>query len=252
MESNGGLKDLGQGAMAGAGIVAGFLPISVGFGALTLQTGISLGSTMGLSLWLFAGASQFALLEALMQGLSTGAALVTVVIINLRHLPMSLVAQRRYGHLPRWQQWLLCQGLVDETFALESGLKQQRGFGFFLGLHLACWGAWNLGTILGYQFGAFLPERWLRFALPGLFFCLLLGNLRGRLESRQGLGALGAPAIAAWRGPWVGLASGAVATVLLRPLGSGGLLGAIALTTLLVTLGSQPWAGPVKDGEEWE
>ncbi|NJN31102.1 MAG: AzlC family ABC transporter permease, partial [Synechococcales cyanobacterium RM1_1_8] len=188
MASKTGLQGLGQGAIAGAGIVAGFLPIAIGFGALTLKSGISLGSTMGFSLWLFAGASQFALLEALMQGLSTGAALATVVVINLRHLPMSLAAQRRYGHLPRWQRWILCQGLVDETFALESSLKQPRSFGFFLGLHLACWGAWNIGTLLGYQFGAFLPERWLRFALPGLFFCLLLGNLEERLGGSGGSG----------------------------------------------------------------
>jgi predicted branched-subunit amino acid permease len=49
MESNGLLKDLGQGVVAGAGIVAGFLPISVGFGALTMQSGISLGWPWGRS-----------------------------------------------------------------------------------------------------------------------------------------------------------------------------------------------------------
>jgi len=222
--SDEGLKGFGRGLRAAAGVVAGFLPIAMGFGALTLKSGISLGSTAGLSLWLFAGASQFALLEALLQGLSTGAALVTVIVINLRHVPMSLVAQRSYAHLPRWQQWLLCHGLIDETFAIETSLKQRQSFGFFLGLHLACWGAWNVGTLLGYQFGAFLPERWLRFALPGLFFCLLLGNLQERLGRERRWGTLGV------------IALGAIATLLFKPLGSSGLLLAILLTTLAAAL----------------
>lgn len=218
------VKDLGAGLGASLGIVAGFLPIAMSFGALTLQAGVSLGSTLGFSAWLFAGASQFALLESLSQTLSTWAALVTVVVINLRHVPMSLVAQRRYGHLPRWQQALLYHGLVDETFSLELADPGPRRFGFYLGLHVACWGAWSLGTLLGYEFGVFLPERWLRFALPGLFLCLLWGNVGDRPS----------------RSTWAILIGGAGLTWGLRSLQSVGLL----LAILLITLAASRWPRP--------
>jgi predicted branched-subunit amino acid permease len=74
---------------------------------------------------------------------------------------------------------LLCYGLVDETFALESS-EQPQSFAYYLGLHLCCWTAWVIGSVLGASFGEVLPENWLKFALPSLFLCLLVDLVRHR------------------------------------------------------------------------
>lgn len=248
-----------RGLARSAGIVAGFLPVGMSFGVLALNSDVSLPATVGLSGWLFAGASQFAVLESLLQDLPTWGAILTVIVINLRHVPMSLAAQRNYRRLSRWQQWVLSQGLIDETFAVES-VEPPRSFAFYLGLHLACWSAWNLSTVLGYRFGVLLPERWLRFALPGLFLCLLLGTLEGRRSQdtlasalehnlQNNLDADSTKSVQAVAvrpcQPWVArrslllIALGIALTWGLRSLNSIGLLLAILLITLVATI-TQP------------
>jgi len=117
------MREFLRGGVRALGIVAGFLPTAVSFGAIAIQTKLSVAATLGLSAWVFAGASQFAAVEGLRQGvaaLSIVITVITVLVINLRHLPMSVaIARHRYAQFSIWQRWLLCHGLVDEVFALE-------------------------------------------------------------------------------------------------------------------------------------
>jgi 4-azaleucine resistance transporter AzlC len=159
------------------GVVAGFLPIAMSYGAISVQSGLSPLATVGMSAWVYAGASQFAAVEGVRQNLSGVSILLTMLIINLRHIPMSLSAHKIYKRFPSGQQWLLAHGLIDETFALEM-TDEPRPFAYYLGMHLCCWASWLTGSWLGCQVGMQLPEQWLQFALPGLFLCLLMNNLR--------------------------------------------------------------------------
>lgn len=177
------MKEFWQGASRALGIVAGFLPTAVGFGAIAIQAGIDLPTTLSMSIWIFAGASQFAAVEAVRQGLPWLSIVLTVWVINLRHIPMSLAAVRKiYRHFGRPQQWLLSHGLVDETFALELS-EPLRPFSYYLGMHLCCWLAWVAGTWMGSRLGMQIPERWLQFALPALFLYLLIHSVQ-RVWSR--------------------------------------------------------------------
>jgi 4-azaleucine resistance transporter AzlC len=171
------MKDFLYGCRRALGIVAGFLPIAMSFGAIAIQSNLSKLETIGMSVWIFAGASQFAAIEAIRQHLPWLSIVLTVLIINLRHIPMSFSAQTLYHRFSRWQRWLLCHGIVDETFALEASEPPQP-FNYYLGMHLICWVAWVAGTWLGCQFGLLLPERWLAFALPSLFLCLLVNSVK--------------------------------------------------------------------------
>lgn len=171
------MQDFFRGMGRASGIIAGFLPIAMSFGAIASQTGLSTAATGFMSLWVFAGASQFAAIEAIRQGLPWLSVVLTILVVNLRHIPMSFAAQAIYGRFGRVRHWLLCHGLVDETFALETAAPPQ-SFLYYLGMHLSCWAAWLMGTLVGSQFGLLLPERWLQFALPALFLYLLIDNLR--------------------------------------------------------------------------
>lgn len=243
------MKDFIRGVNSALGVVAGFLPIAMSFGAIAVQSGLSTPTTVGMSLWLYAGASQFALVEGVRQGLPGLSILLTVLIINLRHIPMSLSAQQLYrrfqdgqddspdfsGESTRepddsgqsspqgigfrgWRLWALAHGLIDETFALEAS-RSDEPFLFYLGMHLSCWLAWSTGTLLGSQFGQILPERWLQFALPGLFLCLLMESLRGQWQ----------------REIWIVLGVGVALTLVTQPLGSTGILLAIVAIALMTT-----------------
>lgn len=170
------MKEFARGVGSALGIVAGFLPIAMSYGAVAIQAGISEPATVGMSIWLYAGASQFALVEGVRQQLSGLSILLTVLVMNLRHIPMSLASRQLYARFGR-KQWLLYFGLVDETFAVESTWEPQ-SFSYYLGLHTSCWVAWVAGSWMGSQVGLLLPELWLRFALPGLFICLLMSSIR--------------------------------------------------------------------------
>ncbi|WOD40540.1 AzlC family ABC transporter permease [Nodosilinea sp. E11] len=212
------MKAFLQGCSRALGIVAGFLPIAMSFGAISVQAGLPATAAVGMSAWLFAGAAQFAAVEAVRQGLSGWSILLTVFIINLRHIPMSLAAQKLYGKFGRWQQWLLAQGMIDETFALEL-CDRAHPFPYYLGIHLSCWGAWVVGTALGCWVGLQLPERWLQFALPALFICLLCSGLQGHWN----------------RDAAVAIAVGIAFTLIAQPLGATGLLLAIVAIALVVS-----------------
>jgi 4-azaleucine resistance transporter AzlC len=209
------------------GVVAGFLPIAMSYGAISVQSGLSPLSTVGMSAWVYAGASQFAAIEGVRQNLSGISILVTMLIINLRHIPMSLSAHKVYKRFSWGRQWILAHGLIDETFALEMTDKP-RPFAYYLGMHICCWASWLMGSWLGVQVGMQLPEQWLQFALPGLFLCLLVSNLRSS-------------ATAAPRDRWqreIGIVLGVgIALVLItQQFGSIGLLMSILAIAILSSL----------------
>ncbi len=213
------MKDFCRGARRAVGVVIGFLPIAMSLGAIAVQVQLSPLATVFMSAWLYAGASQFALVEAARQQLPWLSILITVLIINLRHIAMSLSAQAIYGRFSTWQQWVLAAGLVDETFALEM-TETPQPFAYYLGMHGACWSAWLVGTALGCQLGMLLPERWLTFALPALFLCLCMEP--ARLQRGRDMAMIVAIAL--------------TLVVLLLPLGSTGILMAIIGVAIAATV----------------
>lgn len=170
------MKDFLQGMSRALPIVAGFLPIAMSFGAVAVQTGLSQSATVGMSVWVLAGASQFAAIEGVRQQLSGWSIVLTMLVINLRHIPMSLAARKVYSRFSLAKQLLLFHGLIDETFALELS-DELRPFSYYAGMHLSCWAAWVFGTWLGCKLGVQIPAKWLLFALPSLFLCLLSNSV---------------------------------------------------------------------------
>jgi 4-azaleucine resistance transporter AzlC len=215
------MREFLRGGVRALGIVAGFLPTAVSFGAIAIQTKLSVAATLGLSAWVFAGASQFAAVEGLRQGVAALSIVITVLVINLRHLPMSVaIARHRYAQFSTWQRWLLCHGLVDEVFALEMS-DPPRPFAYYLGMHGCCWAAWVAGTWLGCVVGLQIPERWLTFALPALFIDLLVRAVRQLRHPNR----------------WIVLMLSLILAVASIPLGSTGLLVSILGIAAIATLG---------------
>lgn len=199
------MKDFFQGAYQALGAVAGIFPIGISFGALAIQAGLSSLTTIVMSMAVYAGASQFAALESIKQQLPWWSIVVTILVINLRMVPMSFAARKVFSRFGLGQQFIFTHGIIDETFALDLSAKP-RSLLYYLGTHLSCWIAWVSGTILGCQFGTLFPEKWLNFALPSLFLCLLCDNINRRWNrevllllgagiavvlATKGLGALG-------------------------------------------------------------
>jgi 4-azaleucine resistance transporter AzlC len=168
----------------------GYFPVAVMFGISTRSAGLSAWDALAMSLFIFAGASQFALIGMLASGVPFIGALVATAGLNLRHLfyGPALVPLLR---LSSWRQALpIAFGLTDEVFAAALSLLPQHQArerpALLFGLETGAYGSWVLGTLagaLGFQAAvrlipALLPV--LSFALPSLFLVILLPLARGK------------------------------------------------------------------------
>ena len=166
-------------------IAVGYFPIAVSFGIAAVQAKLSAWMAVAISLFVYAGASQFVLVALFATGASALSIITTVVLMNVRHffygpslLPKLALPKK---HLP---MPLLAAGLTDEVFAAAMGkidsipaaLRER----WYVGMQLGAYSAWVSGTAVGALMGQQLGQQapWLQatlgFVLPALFIALLL------------------------------------------------------------------------------
>lgn len=162
-------------------IAVGYLPAGVAFGVAARQAGLVPAEALLMSLVVYSGASQFALLGLLGAGASWIAMLIVSLALSLRHLLYGPSLAPRLGGTGRLRTAVVAFGLNDEVFAVSSvKMPREGGLGWLLGLELGAYASWALGTIVGAVAGTALIEEVpslapaLSFALPALFVALLV------------------------------------------------------------------------------
>ncbi len=166
-------------------MVVGYLPIGIAYGILARQAGFSLFQTVSLSLFVYAGASQFIAVSMIAAGTNPAAIIATIGLVNLRHLLYSASVAPYLQKVGISRLFVLAFGLTDEAFSVEStvlarGVKTPA---FIFGLQLAPYLAWNAGSLLGGLLGGCLSgiqALGLDFALPAMFIALLIPQIRSR------------------------------------------------------------------------
>ncbi|MFZ5897942.1 MAG: AzlC family ABC transporter permease [Bacillota bacterium] len=157
------------------------------FGVLARQAGLSLAESVLMSGFVFAGASQFAVLGLWASPLPIGAIVLTTAIINLRHLLMGAALYPWFSRLHPATSYLTSFFIVDESWALTMGehAKGGRDAAFLLGSGIALFLAWVGATAVGGVVGDVLrdPARWgLDFAFTAVFIALLVGFWKGKAD----------------------------------------------------------------------
>lgn len=154
---------------------------AISFGALAVAAGLSAWQTQALSLLMFTGASQFALIAVVASGGSAAVAIATSTLVGTRNafygFAMSPVLQ------PRGVRRLLAaQATIDESTGMAARYEGDRD-----SARLAFWATagaiyvlWNLGTLIG-ALGAGLIEDpdvfGLDAAAPAAFLALVWPRL---------------------------------------------------------------------------
>jgi len=165
----------------GIAILLGYFSIAVAFGVAGRDLGFSLPILVSLSVFVFAGASQFLALQLLTQGVGGVAIVAATFILNARHIVMSLALRDRvHGHhIPRP---VIAFGITDEVFASAAtrhGMIEDREL---LAMEALAYSGWVSGTIAGFILGQFLPpsvEDAMGIALYAMFASLIVpGVLR--------------------------------------------------------------------------
>jgi 4-azaleucine resistance transporter AzlC len=214
-------QDFWAGARETVPLLVGVVPFGLVFGALALEAGLTPLEAQGLSLFVFAGSSQFVAVDLIARGAAPFVIVLTIWMVNLRHALYSASLAPHFARLPARARAAAAWLLTDEAYAVTvtrlraGGLAHPRRY--FLGSGLALWATWQLSTAGGILFGARIPESWsLDFVLPLTFLALLIPSLSDR------------PSMTA-------AVAGGVFALVLRSLPYG--LGLILATTIAVGVG---------------
>ena len=137
-----------------------------------------------MSVFVYAGASQFIAVGMLAVGSAMLPIILTTFFVNLRHLLMSSTMACYLGKQPIKTVSMVAAELTDESFALlmcrpTELITQPR---FVIGLQATAQLAWVSGTALGALFGALIDSSsyGIPFALPALFIGLLVMQLKNK------------------------------------------------------------------------
>jgi 4-azaleucine resistance transporter AzlC len=173
-----------DGFRAAVPVMVGYLPAGMTFGILARGVPVHIADVIGFSGIVFAGASQYMAINLL----STGAAYIEIIIatflLNFRHFLMSAsislrLEEKRIGILSG-----VAYGVTDETFSVAATESRPLTASYLAGLGLFSWLSWNVGSVVGYLAGNYLPDRLeaaMGVALYALFAALLLPQIKTSL-----------------------------------------------------------------------
>jgi predicted branched-subunit amino acid permease len=185
-----------------AALAAAAFVVGVSFGAIAIASGVSGPKAVAMSLFVFAGGSQFLAVGVVGAGGTVLAAVVGGVVLNARHLPFGLAM----GDVLDRHRIVGSHLIIDEAVAFTlartdpaPGTAPAAAYAADRARRQAFWlsgGAlfvvWNLGTVVGVVAGSAVgdPNAFgIDAAFPAGMLALLLPALKDRPALRVALGA---------------------------------------------------------------
>jgi 4-azaleucine resistance transporter AzlC len=161
--------------------LAGFL-VSLSFGVLARDAGMSAFAAIAMSAIVFAGSAQFAALSIVAAGGGLGAAVGAAALMNSRFLPMGIALA---PSLPGNAVERAAQGqtVVDSSWAMAAQGDGSYDRWFLFGASAVQYVTWVSGTAVGALSGDLLGDTdklGLDAVFPTFFLALLLVELRDR------------------------------------------------------------------------
>ncbi|VJD50398.1 AzlC family protein [Streptococcus pneumoniae] len=161
------------------------MPTALGYVSIGLVCGI-IGVPyvtlveMGLmSLFVYAGSAQFAMLALIVVQAPVTAIAMTVFLINLRLFLLSLHASTYFRHTSLWYNIGISSILTDETYGVlmgELAHTDKVNPMWMHGNNLNSYVAWFVGTVVGTALGGLLPN-------PEIFALILSSVVTGKVGS---------------------------------------------------------------------
>lgn len=222
-------KQVSEAIRASFAVGAAVSLYGVSFGALAVTAGLDIWQTCALSLLMFSGGSQFAVIGLLATG-GTSAGFAAIASSTLLGVRNGLYAMRMAPVVGgRWPRTLLtAHWTIDESTAVataQSTLEGQRaGFWFTGGIIFV---GWNLATLIGALIGNLLGDV-SKYGLDAAAAAAFLGLLWPRLKSLQPIA--------------VAMGAAVVAAVLTPALPPG--IPVLAAALVAVAVGITNWLGP--------
>ncbi len=200
----------------------------VSFGALAVAAGLDVWQACALSLLMFTGGSQFALIGVLASGgVAAGpAAIASATLLGIRN---GIYAMRMAPVIggPWWKRLAAAHWTIDESTAVATAQPTLRGqrIGFWA-TGLVIYVGWNIATLVGALLGDLVGDV-RQYGLDAAAAAAFLGLLWPRLTALQPVA--------------VAVAAAVVATLLVPVLPAG--LPVLAAAVVAVVVGLTDWMG---------
>ena len=207
-----GLRDQSPG-------IIGNLPFGMITGAAASAAGIDPWLAMGMSIIVFAGASQLAAISLMAQHAPAAIVILTVLVVNLRMMMYSAAIAPYFRATPPARKWLFSYLLTDHAFALVTTKFDKlhppaRIDAYYIGATGAMWSAWQFSVAIGVFAGTLVPAAWsLVFAIPLVFLSLVLPAIHTKSHWAAAIAAATAAAFCASLPLRLGLIAGAITGV---------------------------------------
>ena len=163
-------------------MLLGVFPFGMVTGAVATQAGLNPLEAMGLSVIVYAGASQLAALQLLAAGAPLWLVVVTAAVVNMRFLMYSAATAPLFKHLSWLRKTAYAYLLTDQgaLFSLAH-YRDGRPVGqgrYYMWAAFFLWFTWQLGTGAGVYLGATAPQGGLfSFVIPMVFLSMLIPGL---------------------------------------------------------------------------
>jgi predicted branched-subunit amino acid permease len=167
-------------------ITAGVIPFGLVMGTVASNAKLDFIQTVGMNFFVFAGASQLAAVDLMLQKASSAVIIATGLIINLRFILYSAAFSPFMKDTNILSKMAVSYSLTDQsytaTMANEKLLHSTKDYlEFYFGAALVMIFAWQSGVILGFIFGNFAPSSLaLDYAVPLSFVALVIPTMKGR------------------------------------------------------------------------
>lgn len=179
-------RDFLAGAKRISPILLGVAPFGLVSGVAAVNVGLSPIEAMGMSVFIYAGASQLAAIDLLGQDAALGVIVLTIFVVNVRIVMYSASIAPHLQDLSKGWRSFVAYFLTDHVYALAITTADDEDVSikwYMLGLGVTMWLVWQLCTLLGIVLGTTVPDGWgLDFVIPLTFLAILVPELKSRIK----------------------------------------------------------------------
>ncbi|MFO0326341.1 MAG: AzlC family ABC transporter permease [Burkholderiales bacterium] len=163
--------------------IIGLIPFGLIVGTASTAAGLDPWLSLVMSIIVYAGASQLAVIGLMVQGAPLLIVIATVLVVNLRFTMYSATIAPLFRDLSVRRRWVIGYALTDHLFALMNARfdvtrPAKNADAFYFGGAIPTWIMWHSSVAVGIFAVTLVPIDWsLDFAIPLVFLALVFPAL---------------------------------------------------------------------------
>jgi len=164
------------------------LVVGTSFGIVARQAGLAPAEIVATSVFVFAGAAQFAMIQLITDGAAWPVIVAAVLLVNLRHLLMAAALRPYFVRTSVARRLAAAFVLTDEAFAMAIGWfrRGRTELAYYATFAVTLYIGWNAATIVGMLVGPSIgePRRFgVDFAITATFIAIVVLGVRRRSDA---------------------------------------------------------------------